>query len=76
MLLREEPRQRVGCSSSHRSTPVGTAVAHHSGAVFAPCTTSQRTACRPMTGNLGKPAADGHFPRSPRLDYAACGTTH
>jgi nitroreductase len=29
-----------------------------------------------MVVNIGKPAADGHFPRSPRLDYAEVSTTH
>ncbi|MEU8866225.1 malonic semialdehyde reductase [Streptomyces umbrinus] len=29
-----------------------------------------------MVVNIGKPAADGHFPRSPRLDYADVSTTH
>jgi 3-hydroxypropanoate dehydrogenase len=29
-----------------------------------------------MVVNIGKPAADGHFPRSPRLDYAEVSTAH
>ncbi|MFI1164527.1 malonic semialdehyde reductase [Streptomyces sp. NPDC020801] len=29
-----------------------------------------------MVVNIGRPTADGHFPRSPRLDYAEVATTH